>query len=144
MGSRPQPTRSGICSTDEFELVEAAEVPDRETHTGKQAFIANLAKLEQSFDELRIQPLEFVDLDDRIVVVVSMVGRGRGSEVPVEGNFAQLWSLRDGKAVSLSDHATKGGRPQGSRALTGGCPLRRGAGVGVAGTLPANSARSVS
>ena len=97
----------GHLLADDFELVEAAEVPDRETHTGKQAFIANLAKLEESFDELRLEPLEFVDLDDSIVVVVSMVGRGRGSEVPVEASFAQLWSVRDGKAVSLSDHATK-------------------------------------
>ena len=91
----------------EFELEEAAEVPDPASYTGRDAFIANMAKLEESFEELRLDPLEVVDLGEKIVVVVSMSGRGRGSSAPVEMTFAQLWSLRDGKAVSLCDYATK-------------------------------------
>ena len=91
----------------DFGLEEAAEVPDPASYSGRDAFIANMAKLEESFDELRLEPLEVVDLDENIVVVVSMSGRGRGSSAPVEMTFAQLWSLRDGKAVSLRDYATK-------------------------------------
>src|SRR5919108_1110094 len=91
----------------EFGLEEATELPDPGTYAGKEAFIANLAKLEESFEELRLEPLEVVDLGEKIVVVVSMSGRGRGSSAPVEMTFAQLWSLRDGKAVSLRDYATK-------------------------------------
>ena len=48
-----------------------------------------------------------MDLGDRLVVVVSMSGRGKGSGAPVEVTFAQLWSMRDGKAVGLRDYATK-------------------------------------
>jgi len=91
----------------EFELEEASNVPDQESHSGRDAFIANMAKLEESFEELRIVPIEFVDLGDRLVVVVSIAGRGRAGGVPVETTVAQLWSLRDGKAVSLRDYATK-------------------------------------
>jgi ketosteroid isomerase-like protein len=91
----------------DFGLEEAAEVPDPASYTGRDAFIANMAKLEESFEELRLEPLEVVDLGEKIVVVVSMSGRGRGSTAPVEMTFAQLWSLRDGKAVSLRDYATK-------------------------------------
>ena len=91
----------------DFGLEEAAEVPDPASYSGRDAFIANMAKLEESFDELRLEPHEVVDLDENIVVVVSMSGRGRGSSAPVEMTFAQLWSLRDGKAVSLRDYATK-------------------------------------
>ena len=91
----------------DFRLGEASEVPDRETHSGKGAFIANLAKFEESFDALRLEPIEIEDLEDRIVVVVSMTARGRGSDVPVETTFAQLWSLRNGRAVALRDYATK-------------------------------------
>jgi ketosteroid isomerase-like protein len=90
-----------------FRLGEASEVPDRETHSGKGAFIANLAKLEESFDALQMEPIEIEDLEDQIVVVVSMTARGRGSDVPVETTFAQLWSLRNGRAVTLLDYATK-------------------------------------
>src|SRR3954469_733143 len=91
----------------DFGLAEAEVLPDPEAYTGKEAFVANLAKLEESFDELQLEPLEIVDLGERIVVVVSMRGRGRGSSAPVEMTFTQLWSLRDGKAVSLQDYATK-------------------------------------
>ena len=54
-----------------------------------------------------MEPVEVVDLGERIMVVVSMRARGRGSGAPVEMTFVQLWSLRDGKAVSLRDYATK-------------------------------------
>jgi ketosteroid isomerase-like protein len=91
----------------DFGLEEAAESPDSASYTGRDAFIANMAKLEESFEELRLEPLEVVDLGEKIVVVVSMSGRGRGSSAPVEMTFAQLWSLRDGKAVSLRDFVTK-------------------------------------
>ena len=92
----------------DFELEEAAELPDPEAYTGREAFIDNMAKLEESFEELRMEPLEIVDLGEKVIVVVSMSGRGQGSSVPVEMTFAQLWSLREGKAVSLRDYATKG------------------------------------
>jgi ketosteroid isomerase-like protein len=91
----------------DFALEEAAEMPDSDSFTGRDAFIANMAKLDESFEELRLEPLEIIDLGERILVVVSMRGRGRGSGVPVEMAFVQLWSLRDGKAVSLRDFATK-------------------------------------
>jgi ketosteroid isomerase-like protein len=91
----------------DFGLEEAEVLPDPEAYTGKEAFVANLAKLEESFDELRLEPLEIVDRGERIVVVVSMRGRGRGSSAPVEMTFTQLWTVRDGKAVSLHDYATK-------------------------------------
>jgi ketosteroid isomerase-like protein len=91
----------------DFGLEEAAEIPDPDSFTGRDAFIANMAKLEESFEELGLEPLEIIDLGERIVVVVSMRGQGRGSGAPVEMTFVQLWSLRDGKAVSLRDYATK-------------------------------------
>jgi ketosteroid isomerase-like protein len=91
----------------DFGLEEAANLPDREEYSGKDALIANLAKLEEGFEDLRIDPIEFVDLDSRLVVVVAIAGRGRAGGVPVETTIAQLWTLRDGKAVSLRDYATK-------------------------------------
>jgi len=106
-GVRAATDALGHLLSPDFGLEEAAELPDPGTYAGKEAFIANLAKLEESFEELRLEPLEVADLGEKVVVVVSMSGRGRGSSAPVEMTFAQLWSLRDGKAVSLRDYATK-------------------------------------
>ncbi len=36
---------------------------------------------------------------DKLVVVVDLWGRGRGSGVEVEARAAHLWQFRDGKAV---------------------------------------------
>jgi ketosteroid isomerase-like protein len=91
----------------DFELEEAANLPDQERHSGRDAFIANMAKLEESFEDLRIEPIEFVDLGSKLVVVVAIAGRGRAGGTPVETTIAQLWTLRDGKAVSLRDFASK-------------------------------------
>jgi ketosteroid isomerase-like protein len=91
----------------DFRLDESAELPDPGAYGGKEAFIANLAKLEQAFDDIRIEPLEVEDLGEKVVVVVSIRARGRASSAEVETTFAQLWTLRDGKAVSLRDYATK-------------------------------------
>jgi ketosteroid isomerase-like protein len=67
----------------DFELEEAANVPDRESHSGKDAFIANMTKLEETFEELRLEPIEFADLGDKLVVVLSIAGRGRRGGAPV-------------------------------------------------------------
>ena len=98
----------GHLLASDFRLDESGELPDRGAYAGKEAFIANLAKLEEAFDEVRMEPLEIEDHGERVVVVVLLRGRGRGSSAQVETTFTQLWSLRDGKAVSLHDYATKG------------------------------------
>jgi ketosteroid isomerase-like protein len=106
-GARAATDAFGHLLAPDFGLQEAADLPDPAVYTGREAFIENIAKLEDSFEELRLEPLEVVDLDDRVVVLVSMSGRGRESGAPVEATFAQLWTLRAGKAVSLRDYATK-------------------------------------
>jgi ketosteroid isomerase-like protein len=106
-GVRAATDAFGHLLSPDFALEEAADLPDPEPHTGRDAFIANLAKVEESFDELRMEPLEIVDLGEQIIVVVSMRGKGRGSSAPVQMNFAQLWTMHDGKATSLRDFPTK-------------------------------------
>ena len=36
-----------------------------------------------------------MDLGDKLVVVLSIPGRGRAGGAPVETTFTQLWTLRD-------------------------------------------------
>jgi ketosteroid isomerase-like protein len=97
---------AGLLDAD-FELEEAANLPDQERYAGRDAFIANMAKLEEAFDDLTIEPIEFVDLGDKLIVVVAIAGRGRAGGAPVETTIAQLWTLRKGKAVSLRDYGSK-------------------------------------
>ena len=53
------------------------------------------------FDSFRMEPEEFFEADDRIVVFVRTPARGKGSGVEVEFRPAHLWTMRAGKAVRL-------------------------------------------
>jgi ketosteroid isomerase-like protein len=55
------------------------------------------------------EPWEDFELDweiqeagpDHALAIIAMRGRGRGSGVPTEMHFFQLWSFRDGRAVRM-------------------------------------------
>ena len=47
---------------DEFGLEEAAEMIDRDRYAGREGFIANMRKLDESLEEIRIEPLEFEEV----------------------------------------------------------------------------------
>jgi ketosteroid isomerase-like protein len=53
------------------------------------------------FDSFRMEPEEFFEADDRIVVFVRTPARGKGSGVEVEFRPAHVWTMRAGKAVRL-------------------------------------------
>jgi ketosteroid isomerase-like protein len=51
------------------------------------------------FDELRIEPEEFIDAGERVVVVSTMRGRGKGSGAEVEQPLVSVWTFRGGRIV---------------------------------------------
>jgi uncharacterized protein len=51
------------------------------------------------FDGLEIEPEEFLDGGDRVVVVSTMSGRGRGSGAETEQRLVSVWTFREGKIV---------------------------------------------
>jgi ketosteroid isomerase-like protein len=53
------------------------------------------------WEEFRITPERFVDVDDRVVVIETRRGRGRGSGVEVEHRSAVIWTLRDGQVIRM-------------------------------------------
>jgi ketosteroid isomerase-like protein len=53
------------------------------------------------FDFFHMEPEEFFEAGDRIVVFVRTPGRGKGSGVEVEFRPAHVWTMRAGKALRL-------------------------------------------
>ncbi len=53
------------------------------------------------FESFRMEPEEFFEADDRIVVFVRTPARGKGSGVEVVFRPAHLWTMRAGRAVRL-------------------------------------------
>ena len=44
---------------------------------------------------------EFIPFEDRVLVLFTARGRGKGSSVEVEAHWAHLWTFHDGKAMRI-------------------------------------------
>jgi ketosteroid isomerase-like protein len=60
------------------------------------------ADLDESFDELRLEPQEFVDAGDRVATRLRYFMRGKDSGAEIEGQlYHQLATFRDGTIVRM-------------------------------------------
>jgi ketosteroid isomerase-like protein len=82
-------------------LQDRPEVPDARTYQGYEGMLVTLRDTSDSFEDFRLDPEQFFEHADKVVVILSMTGRGRTSGVPVEERIAHLWTLREGLAIEL-------------------------------------------
>jgi ketosteroid isomerase-like protein len=77
------------------------EVGDRTLH-GVEGFAVFVEGLEEDFSEFRYQAEEFEEVSPQQLAVRGRIrARGRRSNMPLTAPFGHLWTLRDGKAVSV-------------------------------------------
>ena len=58
--------------------------------------------LDETFEELRLEPQEFVDAGDRVAVRLRFYGRGKGSGAEIEAEmYHQVTTFRDGTMVRI-------------------------------------------
>jgi uncharacterized protein len=69
------------------------------TYAGIEGMRAMLADRDEVWGEFRLEPDEFVDAGDRVVVIGRWVGKGRGSGVEVNQPIAHVFTLQDGRIV---------------------------------------------
>jgi ketosteroid isomerase-like protein len=68
----------------------------------------------ESWDEFHLEPTEFLDAGDHVVIGGTMHGRGRGSGVEVAMEFWQVWRIRDDRAARCEEY------PERTEALDAG------------------------
>jgi ketosteroid isomerase-like protein len=79
----------------EVQLRDRESSPDRaETRYGKEGIKQLFASYMEAFDALRLEPQEFIDAGDQIVVTLHQRVRGKGSGAEVVGNIAHVWTMR--------------------------------------------------
>jgi ketosteroid isomerase-like protein len=69
------------------------------TRHGPEGFLRASEEVMEAFEDYRVEPEEFIDADDTVVVTVRISGRGRVSGAKQEMRVAHLWVLRHGKVV---------------------------------------------
>jgi uncharacterized protein len=68
---------------------------------GREDVIKLLEEYLEVFDFFHMEPEEFFEADNRIIVFVHTPARGKGSGVEVEFRPAHVWTMRGGKAARL-------------------------------------------
>ncbi|MGZ5358803.1 MAG: nuclear transport factor 2 family protein [Solirubrobacterales bacterium] len=59
--------------------------------------------LEHDFSEFRYDPEEFIAAGKGIVVAIGRIhAQGRYSRMPLSGEFGHVWTLRDGRAATVT------------------------------------------
>jgi ketosteroid isomerase-like protein len=66
---------------------------------GHKGFLENLQGLTDVFEDIEIEPEEFIDLGEHLVVPIYTAGHGRASGIKVESRVVHIWTIRDGKAT---------------------------------------------
>jgi ketosteroid isomerase-like protein len=68
-----------------------------EGHDGIRRFAADI---DEVWDEFRIEPVEFIDAGDTVVVSHRIRTRGKGSGIEVDLSSSTIYTLRDRKVVA--------------------------------------------
>jgi ketosteroid isomerase-like protein len=84
-----------------------ADLPDTATHRGHDGAATLLAGWFGAFDELHVDVEELIDAGDRVVVVLRLHGRARGSAHEVDMSEAHVLTMRDGKVTELHECQTR-------------------------------------
>jgi ketosteroid isomerase-like protein len=86
--------------SEDFEWVVPGH-PEGAVRRGPEGAIAFFRDWLEAWDDMHVEwELHPVD-DERVLAVTLQRSRGRGSGVPVELRFAQLWTVRDGRRVRM-------------------------------------------
>lgn len=88
----------------DIEWCPPADSPFAGPHRGHAAVRRFFESMLEAFDELRREPLEFVEDGDRVLVPVRSYVRGAGSGVGVEVGVIDVWQVRDGLVVRYEVH----------------------------------------
>ena len=97
--------------SDDAELTEAGGLgvtgSAAGTRRGPQGFLRSTEEALEAFEDFHVEPEDFIDAGDVVVVPVRISGRGRMSGVEMEMELAHLWVLRgDGKVVRSEIYET--------------------------------------
>ena len=91
----------------QFQVRDRESSPDRETRLGKEGIKELFDSYMEAFEALRLEPEEFIEAGDQIVVSLYQLVRGKGSGAEVVGRVAHVWTMRDGAALRLRIFADK-------------------------------------
>jgi ketosteroid isomerase-like protein len=88
-------------TTHQEVVVYDHDILDAGEYRGHDGYRRWLEDWAAAWSEFTLEPEEFIDADERVIVVLRMKATGRGSGVTLERQDALVVELRDGLAVRI-------------------------------------------
>ena len=85
----------------DIETVWAADLPDRHVDRGVEALWTSWREWLSAWDAFRLEAEAFLPADDKVVVLIVVRGRGKGSGADVTTGGAHVWTMKRGKALRV-------------------------------------------
>jgi len=86
---------------DEHVEIRDHDILDGREYRGRSGFARWLQDWGEAWERWTIEPLEYLDAGDKVVLVFRMIATGRGSGIQIDREDALVYEFRDGKAVRL-------------------------------------------
>ena len=86
---------------DEEHEIHDHDMPDPGDYRGHAGFLRWNEDWGAAWSDWSLEPQEYIDAGDQVVVMVEMKATGRGSGVEIDREDALVYTLREGKHVRL-------------------------------------------
>jgi ketosteroid isomerase-like protein len=86
------------------EYVSDRRDPDPATYHGLAAIAGVFHSWVEAYPDLRVEPLEIRQSDNRVFVWTRFLGHGAGSGVPIDMERAQVWTMEDAKIRRVEEY----------------------------------------
>jgi ketosteroid isomerase-like protein len=87
---------------DDIEWVQPDSLPTGGRYRGRDEVMGFFGRLSEIWEQLSVEPTEFLDAGDAIVAIVRLRGRARAGSF--DGDAAHVWRMRDGRAAAFTEY----------------------------------------
>jgi ketosteroid isomerase-like protein len=81
--------------------------PTEGTYHGIEGVGASFIEWMEPWDEHRIEPEEFVESNDRVLVTIHLTARGGQSRMEIDQRFFQVYTVHDGKITRMVEYVDR-------------------------------------
>jgi ketosteroid isomerase-like protein len=90
----------------DIELTWTRRGPEARVYQGREAVIHAFREWLESFSEYYNEPLDFIEVGDRVVVPNRQWGTGSTSGIHVEDEFTWVYGVRDSQITRIDEYDT--------------------------------------
>jgi uncharacterized protein len=90
----------------DIELRWTRSGPEARVYRGRDGVIRAFREWNEEFSEFYVEPLDFIEVGDRVVVPNRQWGIGSTSGIPVEVELIWVYEIRDNRIVRVDEYDT--------------------------------------